>query len=334
MDLPWSIYSNFVIEERHGFNKQTAGFYAKDKIKKFFVTQAISAPIVAGTVYIIKAGGDFFFIYLWAFVTVVALLMMTIYPDFIAPLFDKYTPLPEGPLKSSIEELAASIEFPLKKLYVVEGSKRSAHSNAYFFGFYKNKRIVLFDTLIEGYEAPSDGTTTTEETSEKSTEEKKKTGCTNDEVLAVLGHELGHWKLNHVLKNLIISEVNMLLSFAVFGLLFKNQMIYSAFGFKNERPVLIGLIIIFQYIFSIYNEVFGFLMMVMSRKFEFQADAFAKKLNRATHLRSALVKLNKDNLSFPVYDWLYSSFNHSHPPLIQRLDALSKAEWIFFFCMI
>lgn len=143
--------------------------------------------------YIIKAGGDYFFVYLWAFVTIVALVMMTVYPDFIAPLFDKYTPLPDGHLKTGIEELAASIEFPLKKLYVVEGSKRSAHSNAYFFGFYKNKRIVLFDTLIEDYEPPVDANASADaapksKPDDAEKEEKKKTGCTNGEVLAVLAH--------------------------------------------------------------------------------------------------------------------------------------------------
>ncbi|CAL1273872.1 unnamed protein product [Larinioides sclopetarius] len=226
---------------------------------------------------------------------------MTVYADFIAPLFDKFTPLPEGTLRTRIEELAKSISFPLKKLYVVEGSKRSSHSNAYFYGFYKNKRIVLFDTLI-------------------------KTGCNNDEILAVLAHELGHWKLNHVLKNLIIAQVNLFLCFAVFALLFKNSSLYAAFGFHDQQPVIVGLVVIFQYVFSPYNEVLSFLMTALSRRFEFQADAFAKVLNKAADLRSALIKLNRDNLGFPVYDWLYSTWHHSHPPLLERIHALGKLD--------
>lgn len=347
LDLPWSLYSNFVIEERHGFNKQTIGFYLKDKVKKLIVSQAILNPILAVTIYIIQSGGDYFFIYLWIFVFAVTIIMMTIYPDFIAPLFDKYTPLPEGELRSGIESLAESIEFPLKKLYVVDGSKRSAHSNAYFYGFYKNKRIVLFDTLIEGYKSPeestkdsapsgggegNDGKPSGEGTScnqpiDGATNEKKRTsGCNNEEVIAVLAHELGHWKMNHVLKNLIISEINLFLCFMVFGLLYKNKLIYASFGFMHAQPIFIGLMIIFQYIFSLYNEIMGFLMMILSRKFEFEADSFAKHLNKVAPLRSALIKLNKDNLSFPIYDHLYSMWNHSHPPLLERLDALGKVD--------
>ncbi|KAI1287310.1 CAAX prenyl protease 1 -like protein [Halotydeus destructor] len=319
IDLPWSLYSNFVVEEKHGFNKQTLGFYFKDKVKKFVISQLITSPILAAALYIIQWGGTYFFLYLWVFCFVVTIALMTIYPDYIAPLFDKFAPLNEGELRSNIESLAASIDFPLKKLYVVEGSKRSSHSNAYFFGFYKNKRIVLFDTLLEDY-VPAES-----ETPEKK-EPGKKLGCSNDEVLAILAHELGHWKLNHVLKNLIITEVNLLLCLSVFGLLFQNRVIYQAFGFQNEKPLFIGLLLIFQYIFSPYNEVLSFLMTCLSRHFEFEADAFAKKLNRAAALRGALIKLNKDNLSFPVYDTLYSMWHHSHPPLLERIAALGKID--------
>ncbi|KFM64976.1 CAAX prenyl protease 1-like protein, partial [Stegodyphus mimosarum] len=314
IDLPWSIYLTFVIEERHGFNKQTLGFFFKDKVKKFIVLQAIALPILACVVHIVKIGGDYFFIFLWLFCVVISLLIMTVYADYIAPLFDKFTPLPEGALRTRIEKLAESIDFPLKKLYVVEGSKRSTHSNAYFYGFYKNKRIVLFDTLLEDY-TPANKEEKKEENKEEEEQEQahKKAGCNDDEVVAVLAHELGHWKLNHVLKNLIIAQVNFFLCFAVFALLYKNQSLYAAFGFFNEQPVIVGLLVIFQYVFSPYNEVLSFLMTVLSRRFEFQADAFAKLLNKAADLRSALVKLNRDNLGFPVHDWLFSAWHHSHP---------------------
>ena len=279
--LPMTIYSQFVIEERHGFNKYTATFFAVDKVKKFFVGQAISLPIVAAMIKIIRAGGQYFFLSLWAFLSVATLALITIYPDFIAPLFDKYTALPEGELKQRIEQLAASIDFPLKKLFVVEGSKRSTHSNAFFFGFYKNKCIVLFDTLIEGYVAPDADEKTQKPVSDASEGESSKEagkreaqpGCTNDEIIAVLAHEFGHWQCSHVLKNLIIAEANLFCSLAVFGLLFQNDTIYHAFGFANKKPVIVGLIIIFQYIFSPYNEVAGFLMTCLSRRFEFQGES-------------------------------------------------------------
>uniref|UniRef100_A0A1B6BYZ3 CAAX prenyl protease n=2 Tax=Clastoptera arizonana TaxID=38151 RepID=A0A1B6BYZ3_9HEMI len=321
VNLPFSIYHHFVLEEKHGFNKQTPAFFVKDKIKEFIVSQVISLPLICAVVYIVKVGGEYFFIYLWLFAVATLFFLLTIYPDFIAPLFDKYTPLPEGELKSRIEQLAASIHFPLYKLYVVEGSKRSVHSNAYFYGFFKNKRIVLFDTLLKDYNPISK----TEGEGKKESEGDKK-GCDNDEVLAVLGHELGHWKLNHTVKNIIIMQVNVFLLFFAFGLLFKYEVLYRAFGFKNEEPIIIGLMVVLQFIFSPYNAVLSFFLTSLSRRFEFQADAFAKSLGKAVFLRRALIKLNIDNLGFPVYDWLYSMWHHSHPPLLERLEALDKSE--------
>ena len=154
--------------------------------------------------------------------------------------------------------------------------------------------------------------------------EKKKTGCNTEEILAVLGHELGHWKMNHVLKNIIISEVHIFLMFMFFGYLYKNQFLYESFGFMNEKPILIGLMIILQYISAPYNALLDFLITCLSRRFEFQADEFAIGLGRGTQLKSALVKLNNDNLSFPVFDWLYSAWHHSHPPLLERLAAIDE----------
>jgi len=329
--LPFKVYSTFVIEERHGFNKQTPGFFVKDQIKKFVVSQVIQAPILAGVIKIVMWGGDYFFVYLWLFAVFMMLFMMTIYPDFIAPLFDKYTPMPPGELKTEIESLAASIEFPLYKLYVVEGSKRSSHSNAYFYGFFKFKRIVLFDTLLEEEErkklkTEDDEKEEDEASKENEADNSKKTGCNNEEILAVLGHELGHWKLNHVLKNIVIGQVQIFLMFALFAYLSKSSSLYAAFGFHDSKPVLIGLMIVLQYITAPYSAVVGFFMSVLSRMFEFQADEFAANLGRSVALRSALIKLNNDNLSFPVYDWLYSAWNHSHPPLLQRIEALKKYE--------
>ncbi|KAB7497889.1 CAAX prenyl protease 1-like protein [Armadillidium nasatum] len=326
LGLPWSAYFTFKVEQKHGFNKQTPGFFIKDKLKKLIVTQIISAPVVSGLVYIIKSGGDYFFVYLWGFTTVVMLFFMTVYPDYIAPLFDKYEPLPEGELKSKIEDLALEIKFPLTKLYVVEGSKRSAHSNAYFYGFFNNKRIVLYDTLLEDYTPLNKESKAEKEEQEELLvqEEKKKTGCKTDEVLAVLGHELGHWKLNHVLKGIIISQVNMFLMFFAFGSLYRYSPLYRAFGFHKSQPAFIGFIIVMQFVFAPYSEVLGFFMTMFSRYNEFQADKFACELKRGEKLKSALIKLNNDNLSFPVFDYLYSTWHHSHPPILERIYAINN----------
>lgn len=334
--LPFSVYNTFVVEERHGFNKQTPGFYAKDQVKKFLVGQIIQAPILAGIIKIVYLGGDQFYLYLWLFCMLMLVFLMTVYPDYIAPLFDKYTPMPEGELKAGIESLAASVSFPLYKLYVVEGSKRSSHSNAYFYGFYKFKRIVLFDTLLEEEERQKLKTEedlikekkeeAEKKEEEKEKEEKKKTGCNREEILAVLGHELGHWKLNHVLKNIFIAQVQLLLMFALFAYLSKSRPLYAAFGFTDSQPVLIGLMIVLQFILAPYSSLINFLMTMLSRRYEFQADEFAAGLGRSAELGTALIKLNNDNLGFPIYDWLYSAWHHSHPPLLERLAALKKKK--------
>lgn len=345
-ELPFKIYSIFVLEEQHGFNKQTAMFFLKDQIKGFVVGQLISIPISCAIIWIVQRGGDYFFVWLWLFTGVITLVLMTLYPVFIAPLFDKYSPLEVGQLRTSIEELAAKLKFPLAQLYVVEGSKRSAHSNAYFYGLWGSKRIVLFDTLLinkgkaqsvereiksEG-DAEHDETEVDNEKTEKSPENDAKTenedvgkGCKDEEVLAVLAHELGHWKLGHVTKNIVFIQFHLLLMFAAFAYLFKYDPLYQAVGFRlGERPVLVGLLLIVSYVLGPYNALINFFMTIVSRRFEYQADEFAKNLGYSEELSKALIKLNIDNLGFPVYDWMYSAWNHSHPTLLQRLDRLTN----------
>uniref|UniRef100_A0A914DEW3 CAAX prenyl protease n=1 Tax=Acrobeloides nanus TaxID=290746 RepID=A0A914DEW3_9BILA len=271
--IPFELFDTFVIEEKHGFNKQTLGFFIKDHIKKVVVSLVIMTPIVAG-------------------------------------------------------------------------SKRSAHSNAYMYGFWKNKRIVLFDTLlseemrdevkklIEAEKAekakdqkPEEETINKEATEKKSeeenTKEHKKLGMNDDEVVAVLGHELGHWKLWHTVSNLIISEANLLFLLYIFAYFYRQKSLYLAFGF-NTQPTLIGLVIVFQMITAPYNELVSFLATIMSRKMEFAADRFSAELGYAKLLCSALVKLGKDNLSLPIDDPLYSMVHHSHPPIPERMAAMKK----------
>uniref|UniRef100_A0A8C7D1L0 CAAX prenyl protease n=1 Tax=Oncorhynchus kisutch TaxID=8019 RepID=A0A8C7D1L0_ONCKI len=323
--LPWSIYNTFVIEEKHGFNQQTLGFFLKDAVKKFIVTQCILLPVTSLLLYIIKIGGDFFFIYAWLFTLGVSLVLVTIYADYIAPLFDKFTPLPEGELKEEIESMSKSISFPLTKVYVVEGSKRSSHSNAYFYGFFKNKRIVLFDTLLEDYSPLNkDG----EPETDTLTEDKSKLKVR----LTQLRRELGHFHVDAEMSSIQFSplplslQMNSFLCFFLFAVLIGQKELFMAFGFYNSQPTLIGLMIIFQFIFSPYNEVLSFCLTVLSRRFEFQADSFARGMGRASELCSALIKLNKDNLGFPVADWLFSMWHYSHPPLLERLRALGSTK--------
>jgi len=350
-NIPWSYYYHFVLEEKHGFNKQTRGFFIKDNIKKLALTLVLAVPIVALLIKIIQIGGDYFFIYAWLFIMIMALSIAFIYPNYIAPLFDRYEPLREGDLRSSIEHLATKIHFPLAKIYVVEGSARSTHSNAYFYGFFKAKRIVLYDTLIKGYsihgdkkdevdekektsETPADErkNQATDDDLKKDTQEssniKKKIdkGCEPEEVLAVLCHEFGHWSLNHNLINIAISFINLFLVFSIFAALFKRTVLYRAFGFTHSRPILMGLLIIFQYVLSPYFEVFSFALTALSRRFEFQADRFAVKLNHGEALCRSLKKLEIDNMSYPFSDFLYAKYHFSHPTLLERLKAAKETK--------
>lgn len=328
VNLPFSIYSTFVIEQRHGFNKQTPGFYAWDKLKKFVVGFLISAPIVSAIIYIVRKGGPYFFLYLWIFCFVVVCIL-TFFHGEIAALFDKFTPLPAGELREKIEELSGGLKFPLSNIFVVEGSKRSAHSNAYQSGFFNRKRIVIYDTLIEGYYENMKGEAKSEETDSSASKEEKdkktpKKGCNNEEILAVLCHELGHWHCSHLIKHLTFAEINYFLIFVIFSKFYRDSTFYAAFGFQ-EMPTVIGLLLL-TLILTPYNELQGFIATALSRRFEYQADEFAAKMGYTEKLKTALLKLNIDNLGCPVYDELYSKFNHSHPTLIQRLRALSKKQ--------
>ncbi|XP_076637368.1 CAAX prenyl protease 1 homolog [Colletes latitarsis] len=312
-DLPLKIYDTFVVEQKHGFNKETPLFFVKDQLLKFVVAQVTAVPLLCAMIWIIKNGGDYFFLYLWIFVIFVTIIMMILYPEFIAPLFDKYTPLPDGELKTKIEALAASFNFPLYKLFIVEGSKRSSHSNAYLYGFHKYKRIVLFDTLVKEYYKPAEG-------------ETELKGCETDEVLAVLTHELGHWKYYHTLKGFVLVQVSFLINILLFAKLLDCKPIYEAFGFYDSQPTLIGLIIITTYILIPVNTIIKFISVLQGRKFEFEADKFARIQGYGKALKTALIKLQKDNLCYPLYDKLYSGWHHTHPPLLERLEAIDKDD--------
>ncbi|KAF3626610.1 CAAX prenyl protease 1 -like protein [Capsicum annuum] len=298
-DLPFSLYSTFVIEARHGFNKQTMWLFFRDMIKGIALAIVIGPPIVAAIIVIVQKGGPYLAIYLWGFMLILSLVMMTIYPVLIAPLFNKFTQLPQGELRLKIENLASSLKFPLKKLFVVDGSTRSSHSNAYMYGFFKNKRIVLYDTLIQQ--------------------------CKNDEeIVAVIAHELGHWKLNHTMYSFIAVQILTFLQFGGYTLVRNSKDLFQSFGFDTQ-PVLIGLII-FQHTVIPLQHLVSFGLNLVSRAFEFQADAFAKKLGYAEPLRAGLVKLQEENLSAMNTDPWYSAYHYSHPPLVERLAAIDASD--------
>lgn len=302
LDLPFSYYKNFILEESFGFNKQTLRIWISDFFKTQGLSLALGLPIGSAFLAIIQKTGDAFFLYLWLFAMTMQMFLLTVFPILIVPLFNKLTPLPPGSLKSSIDTLADSLKFPLSELQVIDGSKRSAHSNAYFTGLPWKKTIVLFDTLIE-----------------KSSE---------SEVVAVLAHELGHWKMGHIMKNMGIVQCHLFFVFALFAAFVRNASLYFSFGFGpaagfgiNTRPIIIGFIL-FNEIFAPVESLVSLGMNVLSRKFEFEADAFSAQLGHSKELARSLIKLQIQNLSAMDADWMYSAYHHSHPILTERLRAL------------
>jgi len=299
IDLPFSLYSTFVIEARHGFNKQTIWLFLRDMVVGLGLSVLLGPPIVAAIIIIVQKGGPYLAIYLWAFMLILSLVMMSLYPILIAPLFNKFTPLPEGGLRLKIERLASTLKFPLKKLFVIDGSTRSTHSNAYMYGFYNNKRIVIYDTLIQQ--------------------------CKNEEeVVAVIAHELGHWKLNHTMYSFVAMQVLTLLQFGGYTLVRNSKDLFESFGFQTQ-PVLVGLLI-FQHTIMPIHHLVSFALNLVSRAFEFQADGFAKNLGYGAPLRAGLIKLQEENLSTMNTDPWYSAYHYSHPPLVERLAALDRSD--------
>ncbi|EHK42306.1 metallopeptidase M48 [Trichoderma atroviride IMI 206040] len=296
LGLPTKIYSTFVLEEKFGFNKQTPGLFVSDIVKTNLLTAVLMPPVLAGFLKIIQKTGSQFVFYTWVFTATVQVLMTTLYPTFIQPLFNKLSPLEDGELKTKVNELAARFNFPLHELYVIDGSKRSAHSNAFFYGLPWKKHIVIYDTLLEKSET--------------------------DEVLSILAHELGHWKLGHTTSLFGISQAHLLYVFSLFSVFINNRSLYSSFGFHNEHPIIIGFLL-FSDALSPMDTVIQFLLHMVTRAFEFQADAFAKGLGMQTELARSLLKLQIQNLSSMDADWMYASYHFSHPHLSERLKALN-----------
>lgn len=302
LSLPLSYYKNFVLEEKFGFNKLTVSLWLSDMVKSLLLTVVLGFPILSGFLKIIDYFGDNFIFYVWIFLLVVQVIAIAIYPTLIQPLFNKLTPLEDGELKTSIENLSVKNNFPLSKLYVIDGSKRSGHSNAYFYGLPWSKQIVIYDTLIE--------TSTVEETT------------------AVLAHEIGHWALSHTSKMLVISQIHILAIFSLFSGFINNNSLFASFGFVKEHPVIIAFLL-FNDLLQPLDNILSFLMNLLSRKHEYEADEYAVKLGYSKELTTALISLQIENLSSMDADWLYSAYHYSHPILAERLDAINRKAKLY-----
>lgn len=293
--LPISYYQNFVLEERFGFNKTTVKTWLLDNVKSLVLTIALGSPFMYAFLKIVEVFGVSFVSYACGLILVAQLFFMTIAPSLILPLFYKFSPLEDGELKTAIEALAKKNNFPLTQLSVIDGSTRSAHSNAFFVGLPWSKKIVLYDTLIEHN--------------------------TSSETVAVLAHEIGHWKLNHLAQLLVGTQVSMATFFVLFSAFLENKSLLNSFGFHGVNSPFISFTL-FSYVSSPLNCLTQFCMNLLSRKNEYQADEYAADQGYSTDLAHSLIKLTTKNLSTVDCDWLYSSYNHSHPILADRLSAL------------
>ncbi|WP_428235359.1 M48 family metallopeptidase [Gracilimonas sp.] len=297
LNLPFSIYSTFVIEERFGFNKTTPKTFVLDMVKGLGLGLLIGMPLLAGILWFFMYAGDLAWLYAWGAITAFTLIMQYVAPTWIMPLFNEFTPLEEGELRTAIEEYTEKVNFPLQGLFVIDGSRRSSKSNAFFTGFGKNKRVGLYDTLVENH--------------------------TVQELVAVLAHEIGHYKKKHIIKGMITSVAQTGVLFYLLSVFLNAQGLFDAF-YMEQMSVYAGLIF-FGMLYAPIDMILSVFMQMISRRHEFEADAFAAETTgEPEDMISTLKQLSKDNLSNLTPHSFYVFLNYSHPPVLERIRAIRK----------
>lgn len=296
LNLPFLYYRTFVIEERFGFNKTTVTTFFIDKLKEWLFALLIGGGLLAAITWFYYIAPVNFWWYAWLLVAVFIIFINLFYSKLIVPLFNKQKPLEKGELKETITAYAKKVGFTINNIYVIDGSKRSTKANAYFSGFGNQKRITLYDTLIND--------------------------LSTNEIVAVLAHEVGHYKNKHIIYNLIISLFTTAILFYVLSVLLNNLNLYLALG-VSKKYFHIGLVV-FSILYSPISEIIAFLSNIISRKFEYQADSYAKNTFSSYFLITALKKLTKNSLSNLTPHPLYVTIHYSHPTLLQRIIALKK----------
>jgi STE24 endopeptidase len=300
--IPWALYYDFVLEEKWGFNKKTQWVFWTDLIKEWIVGFPLNSLLFGIILLILEKTGDYWFIWAWGFMCVFIFIMMWIFPTFIQPCFNKVEKLEdgdskEGQTRAAIEKLATRIDYPLKNLYKIDGSKRSGHSNAYMYGFCSNKRIVLYDTLMDQ--------------------------MTVEEITAVLGHELGHWSHSHTVIMLVKMQITIFVSLFLIGFFLKDERMYREFGFDTKIPF-VGLSLASN-LFSPLSSIMKFLNNYQTRVMEYQADRFAVNLGYGQTLKEGLLKMVEKNKKEMNPDWLYATYNYSHPEITERVAGIDAA---------
>ncbi|MFW5432115.1 MAG: M48 family metallopeptidase [Methylophilaceae bacterium] len=295
IDLPLDYYKTFVVDEKFGFNKMTRSMFFTDLVKHSFVGLLLGAPILFAALWLMQGAGEYWWLYLWVVWTVFNIVMLAVYPTFIAPLFNKFTPLADDNLKTRIESLLTKCGFKSQGLFVMDGSVRSSHGNAYFTGFGSSKRVVFFDTLLER--------------------------LNTEEIEAVLAHELGHFKHHHVIKRIAMIFFISFLGLALLGWLIDQPWFFQGLGVTTASNHMA--LMLFMLVSPVFLFLIRPLMASYSRKNEFEADDYAAKNADANHLIEALVKLYRDNASTLTPDPFHSAFYDSHPPASARISKLA-----------
>lgn len=295
LDIPFSLYSTFVIEEKFGFNRTTMQTFITDMLKAGVLSIIIGTPLIYVILWLMQQMGELWWLYTWCVLTGFTLFMMWVYPTWIAPIFNKFEPLEDGETLRRIKSLLERCGFNSNGVFVIDGSKRSSHGNAYFSGFGKNKRIVFFDTLLKMLD--------------------------DDQLEAVLAHELGHFKKKHIIQGMAISFATTFIGLAVLAWLMGHDWFYHALGISTPSTYIA--LLLFLMVSPVFTFVLSPLMSMFSRKNEFEADAFAAQQTDADHLVQALVGLYKENASTLTPDPLYSAFYDSHPPAPVRIAHLN-----------
>lgn len=299
LDLPLRIYSTFVIEERFGFNRTTAGTFLSDMFKGLLLSLLLGAPLLAGVIAFFEYGGPFAWVWAWAAITAFTLFVQFVAPTWIMPLFNRFEPLEEGELYRKIRQTADKSDFPLRGVFVMDGSKRSGKSNAFFTGFGKNKRIALFDTLIEKH--------------------------TDEELVAILAHEIGHYKQKHIPVNMLVGTLHTGLMLALLSLFLHVPGLFEAF-YMEQTSVDAGLLF-FGLLYTPVGQLLSIFMQMLSRKHEFEADRFAVRTTESPQaMVDALRKLSRDNLSNLTPHPFYVFLNYSHPPVVDRIRAIRALD--------
>lgn len=298
LSLPFSIYSTFVIEEKYGFNKTTPKTFVLDMLKGLALGIVLGGPLLAGILAFFTFIDQYAWLYAWGAVTAFTLFIQFVAPTWIMPIFNDFEPLEESDLRQKIRSYADKVNFAMEGVYVMDGSKRSSKSNAFFTGFGKNKRIALYDTLIENH--------------------------TEDELVAVLAHEIGHYKKKHIIKNMGISILQTGIMFFLLSVFLNSQGLFDAF-YMEQMSVYAGLIF-FGMLYAPIDMIVSVFMQVLSRKYEFEADEFASTTYQGEPMINALKKLSKDNLSNLTPHPFYVFLNYSHPPVLQRIKAIRATD--------